>query len=278
MPEGPEVTLLTEKINYDLKNNKLTNILINPKSRYNKKKPIGFEQFIKNIPTKIIFIKNKGKLIYWKFDNGYYMINHLGMSGNWSKLPSKHICLQIEYEYNNILKNKITSNYYFIDQRHFGTVQFIKSESELNKHLNKLGPDMLNDKSLDFDMFSKIMRKNDNKNITKVLMDQSIISGVGNYIKAESLYHSKISPLLKIKDLDNIRLKKLYQSIRNIILSSYNSQSNNIKKLKDVPGTPGLYGFQFSVYNKKQDLYGNKISKTKTPDGRTTHWVPNLQV
>jgi len=277
MPEGPEVTLLTENLHDDLKNIKITNIIIDPKSRYHNKKPIGFDQFIKKMPTKVLFVKNKGKLIYWKFDNGLYMINHLGMSGNWSKIPSKHICLQMEYDYINIYKKKITNHYYFMDQRHFGSVQFVKSEAELNKHLNKLGPDMLNDNSFNFDTFLKIMRKNNNKNITRVLMDQSIISGVGNYIKSESLYHSKISPLLKVKELDDSRLKKLYQSIRNIILSSYNSQSSTLKKLKDVKGTPGRFGFILNVYNKTRDLYGNKITKTKTTDGRTTYWVPSLQ-
>ena len=63
-----------------------------------------------------------------------------------------------------------------------------------------------------------------------------------------------------------------------IILSSYNSQSSKSKKLKDVQGTPGKLVFMLNVYQKTYDLNGNKITKTKTPDGRTTHWVPSIQV
>ena len=121
------------------------------------------------------------------------------------------------------------------------------------------------------------IRNHDKKNITKVLMDQSIFSGIGNYVKSESLYQARISPLLKVNQIDDTRLKKLYLTIRNVILSSYNSQSNTIKSLKDTPRLLGSLGFTFSVFNKKKDLYGNKIVKTKTPDGRTTHWVPDLQ-
>ena len=63
MPEGPEVTVLTDKLNYELKNKKISNIIINPKSRYKNKLPVNYNDFIKKLPTKVLFIKNKGKLI-----------------------------------------------------------------------------------------------------------------------------------------------------------------------------------------------------------------------
>ena len=277
MPEGPEVTVLAETLDFDLKNKIINNIVINSKSRYKLKKPDGFNQFVNNIPSKLLYIKNKGKLLYWKFDNGYHMINHLGMSGFWSKIPSKNVCLEIQYEYINNFGFKTYATYYFNDQRHFGSVQFVKTEPNLKNILNKLGPDILNDNTLNYKKFLNIMKEHSNKNITKVLMDQSIISGIGNYIKSESLYQARISPLLKIKELDDTRLKTLYQTVRTVILSSYNSQSTKTKKLKDTPRLLGSLGFTFSVYQRTYDLYGNKIVKTKTPDGRTTHWVPSLQ-
>ena len=135
---------------------------------------------------------------------------------------------------------------------------------------------MLNSDIL-FEDFLKILRKNNNKNITKILMNQSVISGCGNYIKSESLYRSKISPHNLIKDIDDNRLEKLFIELRNVIKESYLSQGATISTYYDVNDKKGEYKFNFLVYGRKYDNYNNEIIREKTPDGRTSHWVKQIQ-
>ena len=79
------------------------------------------------------------------------------------------------------LDGKLT---YYRDTRRFGTFKiFHKDNSTLDKKLATLGPDMLNDPP-SFDEFVMRLRKKNHWNITKALMDQKVVSGIGNYIKA----------------------------------------------------------------------------------------------
>ena len=68
------------------------------------------------------------------------------------------------------------------------------------------------------------MRQHNNKNITKALMDQSIFAGIGNYIKAESLWLSKINPLKDVKQISDCELHLLCSSIKSIMTNSFNSE------------------------------------------------------
>ena len=92
------------------------------------------------------------------------------------------------------------------------TLKFINSKDDLEKKLKELGPDMF-EKETTFEIFKKAVKAKGKWNITKVLMDQKIISGVGNYMRADILYLSKISPFREISSLDNSDLKNIYKKV-----------------------------------------------------------------
>lgn len=275
MPEGPEVAIITDGLNSLLKGKHILEITFNDKGRYKNKTPNGFDNFKEKMPINVKSIKCKGKFIYWEFDNNEYMFNTLGMSGVWTLNEKKHTVLTIKY------KNKITDtkeNYlYFDDVRHFATVKFVDSKNELNKKLKTIGPDMLNDDSIAFDDFDKILNKHKTKNITVVLMNQTIISGVGNYLKSEVLYDTKISPHRDISSLTEQERKKLFKSIREKTKKSYKSGGMSKRDYVDINNKAGNFGFQLQVYGKKEDSLGNKIKVETTKDKRTTYWVENIQ-
>lgn len=251
MPEGPEVKKIVKFfLNKNLKNVKITDISITETSRYRNKAPDNFLLFKKKLPLTVRRVCCKGKLIYFIFKPKFYMINTLGMSGYWSFKEEKHSSIKMVCR-----SNDKTFLLYFVDMRHFGTIKFFDLKGDLDFKLNSIGLDMLSDKTLTYEVFKKRIRKYDNKNITKVLMDQSIFSGIGNYIKSESLYRAKIHPMTDVKDLSNIELEMLFKAIRFVMNSSY----KNILILQ--------------VYCKKYDPFGNKVKHMTTPDGRTTYYV-----
>jgi formamidopyrimidine-DNA glycosylase len=108
-------------------------------------------------------------------------------------------------------------------------------------------------------------------------MNQKVISGVGNYIKAESLWYSRINPHALIKDLTDDHLETLNKAIRFVINKSYQEQGASIQSYYTFDGDSGSAVQGFVVYGKRLDYNGNKVIKEQTLDKRTTHWVKERQ-
>ena len=102
-------------------------------------------------------------------------------------------------------------------------------------------------------------------------MNQKIISGCGNYIKAEALYYAKISPLRKIGSLTQSESDKLFEALRIIPRIAYNYKGLSIKDYTDQYGEKGTYENELKIYGRKD------AKRTKTSDGRITHWDPTVQ-
>ena len=109
-------------------------------------------------------------------------------------------------------------------------------------------------------------------------MDQSVIAGVGNYVKAESLWLAKISPHRKIENLSSHEISVLNHSIQTVLRESLQNGGATLRTYKNFDGSEGQYSSRFAAYNQKKDPDGNDIVKEKTADGRTTHWVPLVQI
>jgi len=281
MPEGPEVTIVAEGLNEILQGKYITSFEVTDNGRYRNKSPDNSTPFGDSLPLLVEKVENKGKLIYFTFSSKkdkFYMINTLGMSGVWKKRKEKHTCFLFEYssslgDEDEEKKEKI----YFVDQRHFGTIKFLTSKEDLEKKLKEIGPDMLNDPKMSYKLFKERMMKYKHWNLVKALMCQKIISGIGNYLKSESLYHAKISPFLKVEDLSEQQFYNLYQAIRLKIVSSYNDGGVSVKNFVDVDDKKGQYHFTFEVYGRKEDKLGNKIERVVLDDKRSTFYVPSLQ-
>jgi len=165
---------------------------------------------------------------------------------------------------------------YFNDQRNFGTLKLVYGPQKLQKKLFNLGPDIFSQETT-ISVFSKRLRNKCTWNITKALMNQSVIAGIGNYIKAESLWLAEINPLMSISDISDSNIKLLYQAIRDVAFTSYDNGGATFLTHKNFSGETGDYSDRFLCYNRKIDAEGNSVIKTDTPDGRKTHWSPDKQ-
>jgi DNA-formamidopyrimidine glycosylase len=282
MPEGPEVTIITNGINKLLKNKTIINFEVTDKSRYHNKLPDGFIELLRKLKQglKIKIIKNKGKFIYWIFNDDTIMFQTLGMSGGWYNNPVKHsIGLIITY-----LDKKKECKLYYNDQRRFGTIKIFNNNKvgkiELENKLKSIGPDLLNDNNFEFSDFIKIIRnpKLANKNITRVITNQKIISGIGNYLKAESLYMARINPHKEVKSITDNEFEQLFKAMKNKIKNSYKVGGASIRHYSDINNIKGKYEFVLEVYGKKKDKDNNLVIAEKIAgDTQNTYWCPNIQ-
>ena len=276
MPEGPEVNIIKDGLNAHLKGAQIIEVSFPDGSKFNKKMPDGYNDFYKELPTKCIEVKSKGKLIYFVFENGWFLMCRLLLSGGWflDKAPKHNHC-EITYK----KKGYELSSIWFVDPRHFGTLKWVDNIKDMNAVLDDIGPDFLNDTITEAEYLEKMKnKKNGKKKISVVMMDQSIFSGIGNYLKSEILYQARVAPDSIINNIPDDIIKDIFRITLDKIRKSYKAGGASIRHYSDIRGNEGEYSFDFAVYQKKKDPLGNKVVMEKTKDGRTSHWVPEIQI
>jgi formamidopyrimidine-DNA glycosylase len=267
MPEGPEVKRLALSLAKEISNKNLLKIEI-LSGRYIKKPICNLNEFNLALPQKIIGAGCHGKFIYILLENGYSLWSTLGMTGGWSTRELKHTRIKLEFNHKNL---------YFYDTRSFGTLVLCQNPEKLKKKLKSLGPDIM-EKNFSPDKFLNALRTKNHWNITKALMDQKVIAGIGNYVKAEALWLAKINPWQNVSDLSDEKLLELIKAANQICITSFEMNGATIKNYKTFEGDTGNYSNRFYCYGRKFDYENNLIVKETTPDGRTTHWVPTRQL
>jgi len=267
MPEGPECRRIAEGLAKVISGKLLVGVTV-LSGRYTKAEISGFSKFVDNLPLGIAGAGVHGKFIYLICEKEFSVWNTLGMSGSWKTEKGKHSRVQFNMSDG--------SSVYFDDMRNFGTLKMVAGKHQLIEKLQSLGPDMLND-DVTQELFVATLRKKDEVNICKVLMDQSVIAGVGNYLKSDALWASKIYPFASVKDLSDVELVELCENIKEIINEAYNSGGATIKTFSGIEHEKGNYSSKFLVYNRKEDSLGNPVIKSMTPDGRNTHWSETVQ-
>lgn len=292
MPEGVEVKIITKQLSKALLGKSLTSIEIIG-GRFVNSPPKFLAEIQQALPLNILQIACKGKFLYWilsknqelgirddlgftgfsekplrQFPN-WYIYNTLGMTGKWSWTANKFSCLKLTIGDKDL---------YFEDMRRFGTINFERSDlrdNPLRNKLQQLGPDMLSCPPKDTEFLS-LMREQNKKNICQVLMNQKIISGIGNYIKSEALFRSGINPNNLILDLDQDQLKQLRLAIIDVMTESYNQQGATLRDYQHLEGS-GKFADFFRVYSKKTCPKGHAITSAETPDKRTSWFCLTCQ-
>jgi len=293
MPEIIEVRKYADFIIRLMKNHTITEInIIN--GRYKKHRPFkGYYSLKSNLPLKITNVETRGKLMYIQFGD-LYMISTLGLSGGWCfindnkiRFPTiiRHTDKGLIQKYHNKAKKHINVQFktsygslYFFDMLSFGTLKVVNKD-ELDKKLNKLGPDIMDSS---FEQFYTSITKTNNldKKIGIVLMDQKTVAGVGNYLRADTLWMSKINPFRKVKSLSEKEIKKIYSNVRALTWGNYNYNYAVKHKIITNQKIPEDYNLDFFIYRSDKDIYGNKIIKELLYEGsqkRYIYWVPKLQ-
>ena len=269
MPELPEVETTIKGLRVVLKQ-KISNVKIHTKNlRF--KVPAHVKKIL--YKSKISNIRRIAKYIIIDLVNGYSLIIHLGMSGRLKTYLSKY--KRNKHDHFEIhFSNKIIL--IFNDPRRFGFVDLVKTKNLSDcRHISNLGIDALSLNLKSEVIYNKICKSE--VPIKQILLNQKIISGIGNIYASEILFDAKISPLIPGKELKISLISKLIKSIRKILKKAIKFGGSSIRDYRAADGTLGNFQSSFKVYNKS----GQKIGKFKiikiTQYGRSTFYCPRLQ-
>ena len=292
MPELPEVETVRRGLEQ-----KLNNFIIK-KVEICRESTVAFppvkEEFIRGLHDSLIYKWNRrGKYLIAELKkiekkdsrfsleksskNNGFLVVHLRMTGYFkfidnSTEPCKHTRIRLFDKKNNELR--------YIDVRSFGQMWWINEElspHKIIKGLGSLGPEPFS-KEFDPKYLKKII-SNRTKSIKAILLDQTIVAGIGNIYADESLYSAGIAPFREAKTIKNNELIKLKESIVDVLKKSIGSGGTTFSDFRDLDGENGNFGLQTNVYRrtgKECRKCGNLIVKQKIA-GRSTHWCPNCQ-
>jgi formamidopyrimidine-DNA glycosylase len=164
---------------------------------------------------------------------------------------------------------------YFYDQLSYGTLK-VFDEKSLQTKLKTLGVDMSDPKTSYNDFYEALSKniKNDSKPIGNLIVNQKLISGVGNYLRADSLWAAKISPFRKLKDISESELKKLYKQIRVLIYDGYNRKlGKRLKIISPRDKLPSDYKRGFWIYKMESDIYGHEVLTDTLYEGSQKRFI-----
>ena len=164
-----------------------------------------------------------------------------------SYLPTKHNHIEILFANFKIVYN---------DPRRFGFFKYFDLRSNLENFLSSNGLEPL-DKSFNLS-YLKSKLKNRSKNIKNILLDQKIISGIGNIYASEILFNAQIKPLKKGRNITHFELKKLCKYSKFVLKKAIKKGGSSIINFKDTKGRRGTFQNEFKVYNKENILCPNK--------------------
>jgi len=288
MPEGPECTTVAVQLHSILKNAYLTDVSI-LSGRYLKTLPEGFERLSERLPLQILGVRNKGKFIYMQLERDWNVFITLGMSGSFKISTNPYARVQFDYLHDTG-EIQVENRVFYSDMRNFGTLKFVQGQDVLEQKLASIGPDMLNAPCSE-EQWLNLCERYKRKSLVNFLMTQSVISGVGNIYKSESLFLARLHPARTVSSCSQEELLELYRAVLQVLKIAYETGGSTIRNYSDVYNSEGKYARYASavkeiadarlgkvmVYGQKTDPYGNLISRITLDDKRTTHYSPVLQ-
>jgi len=223
----------------------------------------------------LVHLKMTGQFIFEddqlrkKTHGKYRMFNKL--TAPLVQLPGKHTHVIFTFQDG--------SHLYFNDIRKFGYMKVVRDE-ELNKvkDLQGYGPEPL-DKKFTLSQFVTIVQKRDKGKIKQVLMDSTLIAGIGNIYSDEILFHAKVRPTRTVQSLSDKELKNIYKWIKPVLKKGIAAKGSSVGDFVRTDGSWGTMGKFHFVYGRKGKpckRCGTIIESVKL-NGRTGSFCPKCQ-
>lgn len=272
MPELPEVETVRQSLKLKLVGKKIKKVIIlwDNIIAYPSK-----EEFIRNITNKTIMdIQRRGKFLM--FDLGdFYLLSHLRMEGKYFFRDKKDVIDKHEHVIFD-LDNGMELRY--MDTRKFGKMSLIaKKDIDIVGPLVNLGLEPWDDNLTSCYLLNKY--KNKKLPIKSVLLDQSIIVGIGNIYADEILFLCKINPLKKCNLISEVEADNIIKYTRDVLDKAIKMGGTTIRSYSSVDGVHGLFQQELLVHGKDKGICpscNGNIYKIKV-GGRGTYYCPLCQ-
>lgn len=272
MPEGPEVKTVARTIAHDLIGEKLGSLW---HSSLKLRKPVNLDELRKLENHVVDNVSCYGKVLFIEVAKKTAIVVQLGMTGQLTVcprdnpvLPHTHVRWSLPHS-NRELR--------YVDPRRFGVFDCC-DEKKKAAMINRFGPDPFSLSSQDAHIISAAIKKS-NRAIKEILLDQSVLVGVGNIYASEALFLSRIHPETAGSSLSSKSLKRLIDAVVEVLNLAYANCGTTFSNYVDGSGTKGKNLEFLKVFQRDSQpcLTCESIIVRIKQGGRSTFFCPRCQ-
>ena len=244
MPEGPEIKRLSTRLKKVLANRALQNLTFSYRDLESYNHELSKQ--------KIVNVDSRGKALIISFDGGLTIYSHNQLYGKWLIVRS-----------GKNPKTKRTQRLVISTDRHSAflfsasEIEVMETKNlELHPFLRKLGPDALSEETTQQQIFEQLIStRYQRRSLGALLLDQSFVAGLGNYLRSEILFNSRLHPLAKPMNMQREALNLLAKNILSVTRQAYETSGvtndlDRVSKLK-ATGTRRRH-YRFSVFSRDE--------------------------
>ncbi len=271
MPELPEVETVRRGLAEHVVGNKFKEITVLHR-RATSPKSIAALTSLKG--ARVTEVARRGKFLWFKLDRPEVLVGHLGMSGQFLIQPrsapdERHLRVKISL-------GKLDLR--FIDQRTFGWLGVDETRDGLPTYVKDIAADPFDSQ---FNLDETIERfKRKKTEIKRALLDQGVMSGVGNIYADEALWRSKIHPESRTETMKVSRIKELIENATSVMSEALSVGGTSFDDLYiNVNGESGYFERSLAVYGQEGEgcpRCGREIRRIKFAN-RSSHFCPKCQ-
>jgi endonuclease-8 len=194
MPEGPEIYRAAAALDRAIANKRIEVALHYPSLKRRAKRLQG---------ARIVRVYSRSKALLTEFDNGDVLYSHNQLYGEW----------QIHDRHEPLLARQVRLIISTMSQRAvlYSATEFAwlhRDRIDLHPYIAKLGPEVLSPEVSVATVASRLSAF-PRRVVADALLDQAVIAGLGNYLRADALFVSRIDPFARIGELSNTELQRL---------------------------------------------------------------------
>lgn len=270
MPELPEVETTRRSLEPALVGRRIERVTVRDR-RLRWPVPRGFEASMTG--ATIASTSRRAKYLLIDTDRGHVIV-HLGMSGSLcvvsrSTPPRVHDHIDVELDDGTLLR--------FHDPRRFGSWHWIEGDPATHPLLAALAPEPLTDA---FDgLYLHRVTRGRSAAIKQILMNGTLVTGVGNIYASEALHRAAINPKTSARRLSPARCSLLVDAVKETLGRAIAAGGSTLRDYVDGRGNPGYFQQEYAVYERAGEpcpRCGGTVKGFRQGQ-RSTYYCPGCQ-
>ena len=280
MPELPEVETIARGLNSRVAGDVIDSVWLGSKPEPLKSPPQEIASVLEG--SRIARVRRVGKHIVFDLErknrkqrgfaaHGQWIV-HLGMTGRLLIAAADAEALKHTHA---VLKLASGRELRFVDPRRFGRLAVVRLERETGQGFVAPGDEPLGSQ---LDRFVALFKKRKTP-IKSALLNQKLLSGVGNIYADESLFRAGIRPRRRAASLSHAELGRLHAALQEVLNEAISLGGSSINDYVDADGKEGFFQLQHRVYGREGQpcLVCKTAIKRIIIAGRSSHYCPHCQ-
>jgi formamidopyrimidine-DNA glycosylase len=196
----------------------------------------------------IVDVSRRGKYLWFPLDSGDAIIGHLGMSGQLLMQPAeaadeKHLRIRFTFTDDG-------PELRFVDQRTFGGLAVSEAGAELPDEIAHIARDPMDPLFADEDFVARLRGKR--TEVKRALLDQTLISGVGNIYADEALWRARLHGARPTDQLTRPAVRRLLGHVRDVLGEALIAGGTSFDELYvNVNGESGYFDRSLNAYGRE---------------------------